>query len=314
MERRCRTIIESQIQDTLCGFRPGRGTTNQLFTLSQVFEKAWEFAKQIYTAFIDLDNAYDQVPRDLLWSVLKEFEISGCLLAAIRSLSDDCKSHVRINGSKSGSFQVRVGFRQGCVLTPLLFIIFMDTISRRTTTPDCVKIGNARVESLLFADDVARLASSSAGFRRALDQFAIECTLAGMQINIKKTEVMVLSRQNEQCDVNINGNPLNQVEKFKYFGIEFSNDVRQDCEIDRRIGAASGILRSFSRSIVTKREVNQRTGMAIFNTVHRSTLIYSHEQWVMTERIRSRIVATEVRFLRRAAGLTLRDRIRSSAI
>ena len=69
-------------------------------------------------------------------------------------------------------------------------------------------MGNARVESLLFADDVARLASSSAGLQRALDRFAAECTMAGMQISTKKTEVMVLSRQKEQCAVNVNGTLL----------------------------------------------------------------------------------------------------------
>ena len=172
LERKCRTIVESKIQDTQCDFRPGRGTTDQLFTLRQVFEKASEFAKSFYTAFIDLEKAYDRVPRDLLWSVLKEYGIRGPFLAAIRSLYNDCKSHVRINGSKSDSFGIRVGLRQGCVLSPLLFIIFMDRISRRSTTADCVTIGNARVESLLFADDIARLASSSAGLQRALDRFA----------------------------------------------------------------------------------------------------------------------------------------------
>ena len=80
------------------------------------------------------------------------------------------------------------------VLSPLLFIIFMDRISRRSTTSDCVTMGNARVESLLFADYVARLASSGAGLQRALDRFAAECTIAGVQITTEKTEVMVLSR------------------------------------------------------------------------------------------------------------------------
>ena len=261
-----------------------------------------------------MEKAYDRVPRDLLWSVLKEYGISGRLLAAIRSLYNNCKSHVRINGSKSDSFGVRVGLRQGCVLSPLLFIIFMDRISRRSTTPDCVTMGNARVESLLFADDIARLASSSAGLQRALDRFAAECTMAGMQISTKKTEVMVLSRQKEECAVNVNGTPLDQVEKFKYLGVEFSNDARLDCEIDRRIGSASAILRSLYRSVVTKKEVSRRAKMTIFNAVYRPALIYGHEQWVMTERIRSRIRAAEMRFLRRAAGLTLRDRIRSSTI
>ena len=85
-------------------------------------------------------------------------------------------------------------------------------------------------------------------------------------------------------------------------------------EIDRRIGSASAILRSSYRSIVTKKEVSQRTRMAIFNTVYHPTLICNHKQWVMTERIRSRIRAAEMRFLRRAASLTLRNRIRSWTI
>ena len=72
LEQKCRTIVEPKIQDTQCGFCPERGTTDQQFTLCQVFEKAWEFAKSVYTAFIDLEKTYDRVPRDLLRSVLKE--------------------------------------------------------------------------------------------------------------------------------------------------------------------------------------------------------------------------------------------------
>ena len=85
---------------------------------------------------------------------------------------------------------------------------------------------NARVESLLFADDIARLASSGAGLQRAPNRFAAECTMTGMQMSTKKTEVIVLSRQKKQCAVNVNGIPLNQAEKFKYFGVQCSNDAR----------------------------------------------------------------------------------------
>ena len=188
-------------------------------------------------------------------------------MATIRFLYNDCKSHVRINGSKSDSFRVRVGLRQGCALSLLQFIIFMDRMPRRSTTPDCVTMKNARVESLLFTDDIARLVSSSVGLQRALDRFAAECTMAGMQISTKKTEVMVLSGQKEHCAVSVNGTPLNQVEKFKYLGVEFSNHARQDCEIDRRIGSASAILRSLYRSVVAKNEVSRRAGMANFNAI-----------------------------------------------
>ena len=186
---------------------------------------------------IDLEKAYDRVPRDLLWSVLKEYGINGN-----HSVFVQC--HVRINGSKSDSllFDKDVYCLHSCSL-------FLWT----GTTPDCVTMGNARVESLLFADDIGWLASSSAGLQRA----AAECTMAGMQISTKKTEVMVLSRQKKECAVNVNGTPLDQVEKLKYLGVEFSNDARLDCEIDRRIAAASAILRSLYRSVMTKKEVSR---------------------------------------------------------
>jgi hypothetical protein len=60
--------------------------------------------------------------------------------------------------------------------------------------------------------------------------------------------------------------------------------------------------------------VSKKTKLAIFKSVYRPTLIYGHEQWVMTEKIRSRIQSAKMRFLHRVAGLTLRDKIRSSDI
>lgn len=314
IERRCRVIVEPNIQETQCGFRTGRGTTDQIFTLQQILEKSWEFAKPVYTLFIDLEKAYDRVPREILWKVLKEYGIHGQLLSSIQSLYNNCKSCVRINGNKSDYFQVQVGLRQGCVLSPLLFMVFMDKISRTSANPAGVKIGDVKVDSLLFADDVARLAQSTAGLQSALNQFQEVCTTYGMKINVKKTELMATSREPEQCNLHLNNEQVNQVKIFKYLGVQFSDDGKQDGEIDRRIGAASGILRSLNRSVVTKAELSKKTKLSIFKSVYRPTLIYGHEQWILTERTRSRIQSAEMRFLRRIADVSLRDKIKSSTI
>jgi exonuclease III len=314
LERRCRLIAEPQIQEEQCGFRAGRGTTDQLFTLHQVFEKFWEYNRPVFAAFVDLEKAYDRVPRDLLWRTLHEYGIEGRLLGAIQSLYEDCRSCVRINGAKSDWFRVDVGLRQGCVLSPLLFIVFMDRIARRSATAEQVSVGGVGVGSLLFADDLAQLAPSAAGLQRALDRFAAECSASGMRINTEKTEVMHLSRQPARCTLHVSGVPLRQVEKFKYLGVEFASDGRLDDELDRRIGAAGAVLRTLYRTVVTKSELSLRTKLAIFRSVYRPTLTYGHELWVMTERIRSRVEAAEMRFLRRAAGLTLWDRVPSSTI
>ncbi|KAI3365353.1 hypothetical protein L3Q82_010436 [Scortum barcoo] len=101
------------------------------------------------------------------------------------------RSLVRIAGSKSDLFPVHVGLRQGCPLSPVLFIIFMDRISRRSQGPEGVRFGNHRISSLLFADDVVLLASSSQDLQHVLERFAAECEAAGMRISTSKSEAMV---------------------------------------------------------------------------------------------------------------------------
>uniref|UniRef100_A0A3B5Q4K1 Reverse transcriptase domain-containing protein n=1 Tax=Xiphophorus maculatus TaxID=8083 RepID=A0A3B5Q4K1_XIPMA len=314
LERRVRRIVEPRIQEEQCGFHPGRGTLDQLYTLSRVLEGAWEFAQPVYMCFVDLEKAFDRVPRGALWGVLREYGVPGPLIRAVRSLYDRCQSLVRIAGSKSGSFPVRVGLRQGCPLSPILFITFMDRISRRSQGVEGIRFGGLRISSLLFADDVVLLASSDRDLRLSLERFAAECEAAGMRISASKSEAMVLSRKRVECLLRVRGGVLPQVEEFKYLRILFANGGRREREINRRIGAASAVKRALYRSVVVKKELSQKAKLSIYRSIYVPTLIYSHELWVMTERTRSRIQAAEMGFLRRVAGLSLRDRVRSSVI
>ena len=106
------------------------------------------------------------VPRGALWGVLREYRVSNPLIRAVRSLYDRCQSLVRIASNKLDLFPVRVGLHQGCPLSPILFIIFMDRISRHSQGVEGVRFGDLRIESLLFADDVVLLASSRRDLQR----------------------------------------------------------------------------------------------------------------------------------------------------
>ncbi|KAI3354070.1 hypothetical protein L3Q82_018470 [Scortum barcoo] len=174
------------------------------------------------------------------------------LLRAVRSLYDNrSRSLVRIAGSKSDLFPVHVGLRQGCPLSPVLFIIFMDRISRRSQGPEGVRFGNHRISSLLFADDVVLMASSGQDLQHVLERFAAECEAAGMRISTsKKSEAMVLDRKRVACPLQVGGEVLPQVEEFKYLGVLFTSEGKIEREIDRRIGAASSaVMRSVYRTV-----------------------------------------------------------------
>src|SRR5215510_7198261 len=178
-----------------------------------------------------------------------------------------------------------------------IYIYIYIYIMRRSTSPEGIRIGSQLVSSLLFADDLGRLAASLDGLQRALDRFNDACLEADMRISTQKTEVIVLSRKPEQGDIQLNGVALQRVEKFKYLGVQFSSDGQWDGEIDRRIAAAGAVFHSLYRSIVTKRELSRQTKIAVFKTIFRPILTYGCENWVITENVRSRLQAAEMRFL-----------------
>ncbi|KAK0144601.1 putative uncharacterized transposon-derived protein F52C9.6 [Merluccius polli] len=132
--------------------------------------------------------------------------------------------------------------------------------------------------------------------------FAAKCKAAGMRISTSKSESMVLNRKRVECTLRVGDEILPQVEEFKYLGVLFTSEGRLEREIDRRIDAASA------------RELSRKAKLSIYQSIFVPALTYGHELWVVTERTRSRVQAAEMSFLRRVAGLSLRDRVRSSVI
>ena len=119
----------------------------------------------------------------------------------------------------------------------------------------------------------------------------------GIKISTTKTEVLHLSRNPDQCVLQVNGATLKQIEKFKYLGVAFTNDGRQSEELDTRIGKASAVIRALHYSVVMKQELSKKAKLSIFRTVFVPILTYGHESWVMTKRVRSKVLASEMRFL-----------------
>ncbi|KAI3364645.1 hypothetical protein L3Q82_011429 [Scortum barcoo] len=130
-------------------------------------------------------------------------------------------------------------------------------LAKRSQGPEGVRFGNHRISSLLFADDVVLLASSSQDLQHVLERFAAECEAAGMRISTSKSEAMVLDRKRVACPLQVSGEVLPQVEEFKYLGVLFTSEGKIEREIDRRIGAASHAV---MRTVVVKKELSREKG------------------------------------------------------
>ena len=151
---------------------------DQIFALQQIFEKSWEYAKEVNACFVDLEKACDRIPRDKLWAVLLQYGIGGQLRNAIKSLYVHSEVCARVNSATTKPFRVSVGLRQGCSLSPILFLIYMDSIVKKSESCGGVKIGECTIQRLLFADDLVLLDSTQNGLQQALDRFSDACSVA----------------------------------------------------------------------------------------------------------------------------------------
>ena len=121
-----------------------------------------------------------------------------------------------------------------------------------------------QISRLLFADNLVLLASSEPGLQHALNGFVAGCDIVRMKISTSKTERLHLSRNPVQCILQVGDVSLKQVEKFKYLGVAFTSDGRQDEELDVRSGKASAVMRALHHSIVLKRELLRKAKLSVF--------------------------------------------------
>ena len=149
----------------------------------------------------------------------------------------------------------------------------MNWIDKCSQADECATIGNCKISRLLFADDLVLLSSTESGVQCALNSLADTCNTAGMKISTAQTEVFHLSRHPDQCVLQVNGVTLKQVEKFKYLGVAFTSDGRQDEELNTRIGKASTVKRALHYSVVMKRELSKKAKLSIFEAVFIPILI-----------------------------------------
>ena len=111
----------------------GRGTTDAIFIVRQI-QKHLAANKPLFIAFIDLEKAFDRAPRDVIWWAMRKLGIDEWLVHLVQSMYKDVRSRVRVSDGYSEELGVGVGVHQGSVLSPLLFIIVLEALSREFRT------------------------------------------------------------------------------------------------------------------------------------------------------------------------------------
>ena len=225
-----------------------------VFAARQLQEKCQEQNADVFSTFVDLTKAFDTVSREGLWKIMAKFGCPKKFTTIVRQFHDGMQARVQDLGELSDPFPVTNGVKQGCVLAPTLFSMmfaamlhdaFRDSsvgINIRYRTDGKLfhhrrlqaktKVRMDTVRDLLFADDCALCANSETDMQHNVDKFSEACLKAclnfGLTISTRKTEVMHQPAPGKPYVVpiiKINGQKLNVVDKFTYFGSTLSRNL-----------------------------------------------------------------------------------------
>nr|KAG5707368.1 hypothetical protein BaRGS_005335 [Batillaria attramentaria] len=193
-------------------------------------------------------------------------------------------------GQLSESFEVKTGVRQGCLLSPFLFLLVIDWIMKTTTTGRKNGIQWTlwtQLDDLDFADDLALLSHSHSQMQDKTTCLEATSAGTGLKINRKKTKLMKINTT-ANTPVTVGGEPIREVESFVYLGSVVDGQGGTDRDITARIGKARAAM-VMLKNIWASKVISTRTKLRIFNSNVKSVLLYGCETWRTTKTVQQKI-------------------------
>ena len=187
---------EQILAEEQAGFRKSRSTIEQILNSRIIMEKHIEIEKNVYHNYIDFKKAFDRVWHKGLWSVMGHFGISNEIIRIIESLYDNSNSAVILNNKTGDFFHTTVGVRQGCLLSPVLFNIFLEQIMQETlhNHKSAISVGGRIINNLRFADDIDLIAGTNSELQELTNRLSEASKDYGMEVSKKKSKTMVNSK------------------------------------------------------------------------------------------------------------------------
>ncbi|PNF28690.1 hypothetical protein B7P43_G07879, partial [Cryptotermes secundus] len=183
-------FVEGIIGDYQCGFRQGRSTNDQIFTIRQVLEKCNEFQTETHL-FIDFRSAYDSTERGSLFLAMEEMHIPRKLITLVRAAMRKTQCQIKIQNMLSSPIITRNGVQQGDSLACLLFNIALEKVVRDAGINTRGIIFYKSVQILAFADDIDIIGRTQKSMKEAFLNLERAAKEMNLQINQNKTKYML---------------------------------------------------------------------------------------------------------------------------
>jgi len=322
---RMKPRMEGLMAEEQAGFRPSRGTIEQIFSLRLLAEKYVELQDgELYIIFIDFMKAFDRVWHEALWRILQHYGLQPKLVGLLEDLYKRTESAVIVGHDITEWFNQSVGVRQGCIMSPDLFNLYLEHIMRlaldRLNQEEVgASVGGRQLNNLRFADDIGLLAETADKAQQLLTRVDEESTKFGQAIHNKKTEWMWVrptpkkNELSEHKEILLKGEPLAEVKTFKYLGATISS--HGDCMPDIRIRTATALSSMGDLQKTWKGQgISMQTKMRLYNALIQPIALYGCETWTLRKAEENKLLVFEMAALRKILGVNRLDKIRNEEI
>ena len=270
-------VNHAPLSECQWGFQAGKSTVALLLAATHDWQKVIDQGGSVMSVFFDIQKAFDSVPHQRLLKRLVELNLHPLLLSWLCSYLGCRSQHVVVNGACSSTVNVLSGVPQGSVLGPLLFLIYIDTISS-------IELSSG-TKILLYADDILVYKPIVNNFsfcelQQDIDMISEWSKANYLKFSVPKCKCMLLThkRNTHSPTMELDGVSLELVTQYKYLGITISSNLHWAPHINRICSNARKYLGLIYRNFATNIS-NPTTFLCLYLALVRPSLEYASQVW-----------------------------------
>lgn len=286
------------------GFRGGRRCQHLSWSLVETVKSLARRGKDTYAAFLDVRKAYPTTRRSaMLERLFEKLSRIGDRNRRCRAWTvienmlreDNCKSRVVVDGHVSAEYTVGHGLREGAVLSPILYAVFIDEIVKELEDCKGVAVGDVKIRCLLYADDVVLLSESAPDLQSMLDRCQKFADRSSFEFSMQKSHVVKFGDDADSgVEFKLMGKTMIESDRYTYLGVELHRSLGRHA----RAIAGERMRRKFlGKKMIDDDEREERVVVSVF---------YCDEAdvWIaQTERVGSEESETEEYYLNDASDM-----------
>ena len=245
--------------DLQFGFKPKHSTNHAVFTLKSCIDFFTKRDSNVYVAFLDFSKAFDTISHCGLFLKLMDRNVPLCFLLLIMFWYLNMEYDVKWANSRSDSFRVMCGTKQGGILSPEFFAIYINDliIILKRSGVGC-HVLRFFIACILFADDVTLLAPTRAALQQLINICANYCNEFCLKFNVGKTKVIIFGKLSKSVStlarISVNGQYIDYIKSCKYLGFHIITGTCFRFSVNEDLRGFFGSVNSILSSVQKPKE------------------------------------------------------------